>query len=53
MFVTPEPCLVVREKFKIDIVEDSVLRVEVEIINVEKMSKVAMLTKTTRPVCFT
>lgn len=53
MFVTPEPRLVVREKLEVYIVEDSVLRVEVEIIDVEKMSKITMITQTTRPMRFT
>jgi len=49
VLVTPEPCLVMRKMFEIDVVEDSVGCILAEVIDVEETVKVTMITQTTRP----
>lgn len=52
LLVTPEPSLVVREMLEVDVVKDSVVRVNIQIIQIKKSVEVGMLAEATSPFRF-
>lgn len=52
MLVATKPCLVVREMLEVDVVEDSILRVNIQIIQIKQTMEVGVFTVRAGPLRF-